>query len=543
MDRVVVVDANARGRGSRISTLDVIGVGPRLVVSLLRSYGLYAELLPYEDFIKDVDGAKDFDVMAISYMVSDVRAVKKAIGVWRKVNRDGMVVLGGPGTLDNSSLAELDFDLAFRGEAETIFNTIFSRCRSLHEVVDIVEDLGALPGLVIKLPGNRVLDGGVGPWAPRDSINRVIPDVDGVTRYPFYWASRVYVEVVRGCSNFYRPSLSAMCPNCNMCRVGPLNSRIRCPMGIPPGCGYCSVPAIHGPPRSRDPHRIVREVEDLIRVGVTRIVLSAPDFLDYGRDLLVEGPLTDPCSPGPNIDAIDRLLSSLASLTEVAEGTVSISVENVKPCLVTEEAAEVLGRYLSGSVIYIGVESCSDRLLKAVGRPSTHSDSIRAIELLSRHGLRPYVYLMHGLPFEGDDDVRDTINCLDVFEMLNVERVVLYRFTPLPHTAFSSYPKPEPAISNPVKALLYKRVVEFNRAQKYRLLNRSLDVVIASRYSRDPRYLVSYPIKHGPVVLVKASTRFVGSIATVRIVGVKSDRLVYGEIIHVKKRLRTASAQ
>jgi len=539
LDKVMVIDANARGRGRRFSTLDVIGVGPRLIVSLLKSYGLYADLMPYEVFVRDPSIAKEFDVLAISYMVSDVVAVKKAIEIWRKLNRDGIVVLGGPGTLDTDTLTELDFDLAFKGESELTLDNIFSRYRSLYDVLHGVREQEIQPGLVVKLSGRRLIDGGIGCWVPRELINRVMPDVDSVTKYPFYWASRVYVEVVRGCSNFYRPVLAAgaSCLGCNICRSGNLSSRIRCPIGIPPGCGYCSVPAIHGPARSREMDSIVGEVKALIKAGVTRVVLSAPDFLDYGRDFLVDDLLTDPCNPKPNVDAIDRLLHSLTSITEVAEGSATISIENVKPCLVTEEVAEILGRYLKDSVVYIGVESCSDRLLKSIGRPSMYSESLKAIELLSKYGLRPYVYLMHGLPSECDEDIKSTLACIDIFRSLGVEKIVLYRFTPLPYTAFSSSPRPEPAVSNPIKAILYRSVTNFNRDRKYGLLNRVIDVVIAARY-RDPRYLVSYPLKHGPVVLIRASKNFIGTIAAIRVTGVKSDRLVYGELIYVKKRLK-----
>jgi len=541
LDKILVIDANARGRGKRAATLDVIGVGPRLIVSLLRSYGFYVELLPYESFIKEANTAKEFDVLAISYMVSDFEAVRKAIDVWHLINRDGLVVLGGPGTLDDRSLKRLSFDLAFKGEVEVTFNNIFTKYKSMYDIIEDAKDLNVvIPGLAIRLSNDVIVDGGIGLWASRDLINRVIADVDSVTRYPFYWASRIYVEVVRGCSNFYRPisTSSTICSECGVCRVGRYDLRLKCPIGIPPGCGYCSVPVIHGPARSRNLDSIIREVENLIKIGVTRIVLSAPDFLDYGRDLLVDYPLTDPCNPKPNIDAIDRLLYNLTSFLEVIEGSVSISIENVKPCLVTEDVVEILGRYLRDTAIYIGVESCSDKLLKAIGRPSTCNDNIKAIKLLSKYGLRPYIYLMHGLPFESKDDVENTLRCIDIFKEFAVEKIVLYRFTPLPRTAFSNFPKPKPAILNPVTSKLYRYIIEFNRSRKHDLLNKVIDVVIASKYDKNPRYLVSYPIRHGPVVLIRASQNFIGTIAAVRITAVKSDRLVYGELISIKKRLK-----
>ena len=132
----------------------------------------------------------------------------------------------------------------------------------------------------------------------------------------------------------------AECTGCGKCREGGLEERYYCPAGVPPGCGYCSVPSMFGPPKSRSVDGIVGEVGELISLGVRRIVLSAPDFLDYGRDLLVEPqPLTDPRHPEPNRSAIEDLLSWLKGLDAVAQGEVSIMIENIKGILATKEGS------------------------------------------------------------------------------------------------------------------------------------------------------------------------------------------------------------
>lgn len=534
MEKVLVVDVTARGSGRRLSTLDVIGVGPRLVTALLKSHGANVELLPYERVIGGVVELQDYDVLALSFMASDVGAVNKVLRLWR----GGLVMLGGPGTLDEGAMKAIPFHVAVVGEAEVPIGELMRRYRGLREAYEEIVRGGEPPrGVLVKRPDGTLIGGGIAPWAPKEAL-RLIPEVEALKNYPFHWASRVYVEAVRGCSNFRRPRelAAGLCRGCGGCGPGPRVLAPQCPAGLPPGCAYCNVPLIHGPPRSRDSATVVREVELLLRLGVTRVVLSAPDFLDYGREELVEGPLTDPCEPKPNLDRIEELLRGLTRLAPVADGAASIMVENVKPCLVTEDVAELLGRYLRDTPVYVGLESCSERLLKLVGRPSTHLEALRALRLLKKHGLRPYVYLMHGLPVETPEDVKITASRLQELEMAGVERVVLYRFRPLPRTALASAPPPRPAVADPARRELYLRVREFNERRKAFLVGTTVTAVVASRHPRRG-LLVAYPLPHGPVVLLRASSRFIGCVVRVRIVRALSERLVMGELLHSLRRV------
>lgn len=132
MEKILVLDANARGKGIRYATLDVIGIGPRIIVSILKSFGFYVQLEPYEKITHNKSILNEFDVLAISFMVSDFPAVRKIINIWRSMN-NGLVVLGGPGTLDTNRLSTLNFDIAFKGEAEITLLKILKEYKSLNE--------------------------------------------------------------------------------------------------------------------------------------------------------------------------------------------------------------------------------------------------------------------------------------------------------------------------------------------------------------------------------------------------------------------------
>jgi len=534
MERVLVVDANARGSGKRYSTLDVIGAGPRYVTGYLRLLGFDAEVYPFERVIEGPRIVKEFDVLAISAMIVDKQAVKKVIAIWRRYGGRKPVVIGGPIALSREVLDSLDFDMAIVGECEIPLKELVQRYGSISRALE-ADDVD-IKGIYTKNKRSFSL----APWTPREILNSVEGDATCISRYDFWWACRIYVEIVRGCSNFRRAletSDGITCINCGKCFSPRLSDRLVCPLGIPPGCGYCSVPYVHGPPRSRDVQVIVREVKALLRQGVTRIVLSAPDFLDYGRDLLVHPePLTDPREPPPNIDMIEKLLSAVTGLERVKEGKAVVLIENVKPCLINEYVAEVLGRYLRGTPVFIGVESASNELLKRVGRPCTFEECLKAIKLLAKHGLKPYIYLLHGLPLEREEDLLQTASRIKDFESLGVEHIVLYRFTPLPFTAFEKAPRPPPAVARRGARELYLEVRRFNREAKRKLLGKIVKLVVASKY-RKRGFLVAYPITHGPTTIVKGSPDLVGCIVEAKIVRILSERLVEGEVISIIERV------
>ena len=519
--RVAVVDCLATGSaGRRFSSVDVVGSGPRLVVGILRSLGVEAELFECSDVIEGRVELGGFDALMVSGMSSDLASMAAVLRRWRD---RGPAVAGGPACTDYEELLRYGFTAVAWGEAEL----------SLPKLVEGLSsgDLGSVPNVIYRESGRTVSRVRPG-YAVEPLLWSFQPDVESVRRYRYYWACRVYVEVVRGCSNFLRTTLplpllkGGRCSGCGVCRSRDLEARLSCPLGVPPGCGYCVVPALYGPARSRPVARVVEEVEGLVELGVRRVVLSAPDFLDYGRDWLVRPkPLTDPREPPANLEAIEELLSSLQSIGRVSRGEVHIMVENVKPNLVTEEVARLLGRYLRGTTVNIGLESGDPEHHLALGRPSRVEEILRAVRLLSEAGLRPYVYVIYGLPGESWRTVRNTIKVLRKAYKLGAERVILYRFRPLKASAFEGCPEPHPG--DPRDLALRRFVEALERRSKRQLLGRVVRVAVVDRYGRAGDTYVGYTLPHGPVVVVRSNEDLVGKVVDVRVVKVGA-RKVYG---------------
>ena len=538
--RILLIDCLARGSGGRKATVDVIGVGPRVIAGILEREGYSYKILTFEDFKLMPKTAKRYDILFVSGMTVDKPAVLNSLNIWRKFN-NGISVLGGPITFGLKRDRSLySFDVLVWGEAE----------RTLPKVLEAISNgldydvLSEISGVAFKDErGKRVFnEPKPTTWISREELDNNPPSVKAVLHYDNYWALRVYVEVVRGCSNFRRPTLQLpdgkACTKCNICSKGDLEDRLNCPVGIPPGCGYCSIPYLYGPPRSRSVDRIYEEVKKLIDLGVSRIVLSGPDILDYGRDWIVHPkPLTDPEHPPANINALKSLLSKLTRISEVEAGEVSILLENIKANLVSEEVAKLLGEHLKGSPVHIGCETgCEEHALR-IGRPTTPRDVIKAVEILKKYGLRPYVYFIHGLPGQNWHTVRETVKVVKRLGEIGVEKITAYRFKPLPETAFQDYPPGKPYVHDVRSKVIVDAVKEVNVKAKNMVKGKTIRCIVVRPSVRMDKDAIGYPLYHGPVVRIANGLKYVGFLVDTRITDVLSDRVVRGDIVKVLRRV------
>ncbi len=521
--KILLVDALASGSGRRRSAVDVIGAGPRAVAGVLESRGFGYRLATAEEALSRRPGR--VDVLMVSAMSTDEGAAARLAAAHPGAVR----ILGGPVTSDPSAVARLGYHLGVYGEGELALDALLGS-GSLLDPASAPDDA---PNL-IRVRGGRAVLGPVRNLT-REELNSFSPStsaVRGYSRRPHWRYSRVYVEVERGCSNFRRPLLLAdgsVCSSCGAC-LGASRPRISCPQGIPPGCGYCSIPAVYGPPRSRDPSAVAGEVSSLISLGVRRIVLSGADLLDYGRDLGGLPP-TDPCDPGPNLGAVRRLLSSVASMPEVRSGRVYVGVENVKPCLLTDEAVGVLREILPDAVVHVGVETGDDAHAALLGRPCPSSEAAERVEAAARAGLRVYAYFIHGLPGQTAETAAATVSMMERFYRAGVEKVTVYRFKPLPGSAFWGLPPGPPARSSPESSAIERAARRFNLARKREMVGRRVEVLLSGDAVRGR--VAAYPLREGPTVFVRGAPRGSGpgDRAEVLVTGVRSDRSVFGDYL------------
>jgi radical SAM superfamily enzyme YgiQ (UPF0313 family) len=439
-------------------------------------------------------------------------------------------MIGGPISADPESLKELNPDVIVMGEGEATLDELISK-----KFLDKYVELSKIRGIAYPAGGQIVTT------KPRNLIptellsEKYKPSTTRIIDYKAYQASKVYVEVTRGCSNFRRTRLplanGKQCTECGNCEAANPEVRLDCPEDIPPGCGFCSVPGTWGPPRSRTTDVIVEEVRELLDLGVHRIVLESPGFLDFMRG---QEPLTDPCYPPANLEAIKDLLGKLNALPQVANKTAHIAIENMKACLFTEEVAQTLVDSMMASSPNIGLETGSEKHLRDIGKCGSPNDVISAVQIASKYGMNPFVYFIYGLPGETAETVRESIEIMRAVSEAGAERIILYGFRALPGSAFEDHP--ESSISSELGLQLRNEADRINREKKDAYLGKIIRGVAAEPSWARHGYTMVNPLEEGPLMTVPGGYS-PGTLLNVRVDKVLSGGLVAGEVVQNKDEI------
>jgi tRNA A37 methylthiotransferase MiaB len=140
------------------------------------------------------------------------------------------------------------------------------------------------------------------------------------------------------------------------------------------------------------------------------------------------------------------------------------------------------------------------------------------------------VYFIHGLPGQTESTVDATVRMIEKSAQLGASRIILYRFQSLPMSAFTACPSGPPSAIDPESKRIYEVAKKVNEGRKEEMLGLVMKVVIAERYERDSRYLVAYPLNHGPVVLVEGDKCLIRDVVPIEVTDIASERIVYGKL-------------
>jgi radical SAM superfamily enzyme YgiQ (UPF0313 family) len=524
--KVLIVDALSSGAGRRTSSRDSIGCGPRTVAGVFEKHDVSCRIVRGENILEN-GFPRNFTHLAISAMSMDLPACSKIVRLWKRKERSkvGRILVGGPVCAEPQKVAlQLEPDALIIGEGEATLNELIEQGFFSEKI-----DLSDVRGLGYLNRNKCVVTDPREHLSSAELSSAFKPSTTRVLDYRAYAASRVYVEVVRGCSNYRRPTLplpdSRHCSDCGNCDASDPMVRMDCPENIEPGCGFCSVPATWGPPRSRTKEAIVNEVQELLDLGVHRIVLEAPGFLDYMRGDI---PLTDPCGPSANLKAIEELLDALTSLDKLSHGHAHLSIENIKACLFSAEVAELLASRLPGGSPNIGLETGSEYHSQQIGKCGRPSEVIDAVKTAKSYGLRPFIYLIYGLPGETPSTIENSLEILKQSMELGAERIVLYGFRPLPGSAFSDFKAPRH--DDPLSESLRREVSKLNRRQKDSYVGSIIKGVAAEPSHTHHGYTIVYPLSEGPMMTVQGGYS-PGAVVDVRITDVYSEGLLGGTVV------------
>jgi len=267
------------------------------------------------------------------------------------------------------------------------------------------------PGEVMKIPGVGVVTGTLGRAGLIDLVEKRAKNGTGPLNAVKTFGSREVFEELP-------------CP--------PLPGRTRAYVKIQDGCEsfctYCLVPYARGPLRSRQPAKVLEEVQFLAAAGYKEIVLTGIHTSAYGRDL------------GGGVD----LAGLLERVARVLPSPVRVRLSSLEPHEITPRLVEVLASSpLFCRHLHVPLQSGDDGVLRRMGRSYTALEYARTVGLLRQKlpGLGLTTDVMVGFPGEGDEQYANTYRF--VGEMA-FSRLHVFKYSPRPGTPAAAFPEQLP---------------------------------------------------------------------------------------------------
>ncbi len=188
-------------------------------------------------------------------------------------------------------------------------------------------------------------------------------------------------------------------------------------------CGYCIIPKLRGPYRSREMAALLEEARQLADAGVKELIVIAQDITKYGMDLPEHKRL------------LPELLRQLCELDFTW-----VRLHYLYPDQITDELIDVIAeepkivKYLD-----IPLQHVSRRILRAMHRPGDGEEFAALIEKLRVRipGLVLRTSLIVGLPGETEEEFAELCTFL---QETAIERVGVFEFSPEEGTEAAELP-------------------------------------------------------------------------------------------------------
>jgi len=269
-------------------------------------------------------------------------------------------------------------------------------------------------------------------------------------------------------------------------------------------CTYCIVPYTRGKQRSRRVEDILKEIDDLIKLGYQEVTLLGQNVNAYGKDLE---------------DGI-----SFAELLELVAKTNIPRVRFVTshPWDFSDKMIDIIAKYDNiMSYIHLPLQSGSDRILKLMGRRYTKESYLELFNKIKSRIKNASVTtdIIVGFPGETEEDFEET---LDVVNKCKYDGAYTFIYSPRENTPAASM---EDNVSLKEKeerlARLNELVNKYYKENNDKLLNTVVPVLIEGLSEKSEELCCGYTDTM-KLVNVKCSKDYIGKIINVKITEAKT---------------------
>ena len=263
-------------------------------------------------------------------------------------------------------------------------------------------------------------------------------------------------------------------------------------------CSYCIVPYVRGRERSRDPEKILEEVEMLAKEGYKEITLLGQNVNSYnGREnYKFANLLNDVCK----IDGIERVRFISPHPKDFTDDVIEAIANNSK----------------IARVLHLPLQSGSSAVLKKMNRKYTKEQYLELVDKIKTR--IPDVVLstdiIVGFPGETEEDFEDT---LDVVRKVNYEQVFMFIYSRREGTVAD---KMENQIPEEVKHKRFDRLKELfdsrvsENNQKY---IGTTQKILVDGYSKNDKETLTGRTDTNKVVNFKGNEELIGKMINIKI--------------------------
>ena len=215
-------------------------------------------------------------------------------------------------------------------------------------------------------------------------------------------------------------------------------------------CSYCIIPYARGHIRSRNPKKIIEEIENIAKQGIKEVVLTGIHLASYGKDFTDETAREyrqqynytgEYKKYTPNDDLASggfRLIEILEQINKV-KGIERIRLGSIEPKLITEEFVTRLSELEKiCHHFHLSLQSGCDETLKRMNRRYTTED-FRTICKILRAAYKDVIFttdIIVGFPGETEEEFNQTYEFLKEIKMYKMH---IFKYSPKRGTAATKF--------------------------------------------------------------------------------------------------------
>lgn len=215
-------------------------------------------------------------------------------------------------------------------------------------------------------------------------------------------------------------------------------------------CSYCIIPYARGHIRSRNPKKIIEEIENIAKQGIKEVVLTGIHLASYGKDFTDETAREyrkqynyneEYKKYTPNDDLASggfRLIEILEQINKV-KGIERIRLGSIEPKLITEEFVIRLSKLEKiCHHFHLSLQSGCDETLKRMNRRYTTED-FRTICKILRSAYKDVIFttdIIVGFPGETEEEFNQTYEFLKEIKMYKMH---IFKYSPKRGTAATKF--------------------------------------------------------------------------------------------------------